>query len=324
VGSRILAYRPAVVVERLSPLNDACPLSLRDLLQAAGEAHSVLPIVRAPVIGVARAALVAASEARSALGLSLPPGTPPEPWFQGVTAAANELAGGLPIFLSAGVTVEGGDEADLERGARESFRLVDAGITHLSIDVRAVPAAQRAEAFAAVAAPAVEQGCCVDCLVALEDSPRALVSRLTTLGAPPEALSVSCPAVSDAAQARAQVVRLVRLSAELAGVPVLRRGPVSAALLDELSRSPIRGCEDGGAAAISGIAVIPWDQIAAPSELDERSPALTRAAEELSHDAADRLEARAYVEVAGFIERLGAAGSGRRIVELLERRLDER
>ena len=54
MGSKIHAFRPAVVVDRLAPRNDACPLSLRDLLQAADAARCVLPIVRAPIGGVAR------------------------------------------------------------------------------------------------------------------------------------------------------------------------------------------------------------------------------------------------------------------------------
>jgi hypothetical protein len=324
VGSKILAFRPAVVVDRLAPRNDACPLSLRDLLAAADAAHCVLPIIRAPIGGVARAALVAASEANSALGLALPAGSPPEQWFEAVTSAADEFAGGLPIFLSAEVALEGSTPADLERGEHEAYRLVDAGITHLAIDVRAVPADQRARTFAAVAAHAVERGCCVDCLVALEDSPRALFAELEQLRAMPEVVSVRCPGVVEPLEARAQVVRLVRLCAELSGVPVLRRGPVTPSLVEELARSPIRGCEDGGAAAMAGIAVIPWNLIDAPTEEDSRSPALVRAAEELSRDAADRLEARVYVEVASFIERLGAAGSGRKLSDALERLLEGR
>jgi hypothetical protein len=324
VGPKILAYRPAVVVDRLAPRNDACPLSLRDLLRGAEAARCVLPIVRAPIGGVARAALVAASEANSAIGLALPAGSPPEPWFEAVTSAADEFAGGLPIFLSAEVVLEGTGAADVERGEHEAYRLVDAGITHLAIDVRAIPGPERARIFAAVAAHAVERGCCVDCLVALEDSPRALFAELERMRVPPEVVSVRCPAVTDPVEARAQIVRLVRLCAELSGVPVIRRGPVTPSVLDELARSPIRGCEDGGAAAMAGIAVIPWNLIDAPSEADSRTPALERAAEELSRDAADRLEARAYVEVASFIERLGAAGSGRKVADALEQQLEER
>jgi hypothetical protein len=324
VGSKIHAFRPAVVVDRLAPRNDACPLSLRDLLRAADAARCVLPIVRAPIGGVARAALVAASEANSAIGLALPAGSPPEPWFEAVTSAADELAGGLPIFLSAEVTADGAEGADVERAEADAYRLVDAGMTHLAIDVRGVPAAERARVFAAVAAPALERGCCVDLLVALEDSPRALFGQLERLGSAPEVVSVRCPGAAEPNEARVQVVRLVRLCAELSGVPVLRRGPLTPALIEELARSPVRGCEDGGAAAMAGIAVIPWNLIEGNPEAESRTPALDRAAEELSRDAADRLEARAYVEVAGFIERLGASGSGRRIAEALERQLEER
>jgi hypothetical protein len=170
----------------------------------------------------------------------------------------------------------------------------------------------------------VERGCCVDLLVALEDSPRALFAELGRLGAVPEVVSVRCPGTAAQNEARAQVVRLVRLCAELSGVPVLRRGPLTPPLIEELARSPVRGCEDGGAAAMAGLAVIPWNLLEAPPNEDSRIPVLDRAAEDLSRDAADRLEARAYVEVASFIDRLGTAGSGRRIAEALERLLEER
>jgi hypothetical protein len=324
VGSRILAYRPAVVVDRLAPRSDACLLSLRDLLSAAQEVRAPLPIVRAPLGGVARAALVAASEAQAAIGLSLPPGSPVEPWFEAVTRAADEFAGGLPIFLSAEVAVDGGTPEDVERGEHDAFRLVDAGITHLAIDVRAVPAEDRATAFAAVAAPAAERGCCVDALVDVEVSPRALFEALERVGAAPEVASVRCPGVTTTAEAKAQLVRLVRICADIQGIPVIRRGPVSPPLLEELARSPVRGCEDGGAAAMAGITVIPWEALERSDEDASRKLVLDRAAEELSIDAADRLEARAYVEAASFIERLGAAGSARRLAAALERRLDER
>jgi hypothetical protein len=324
VGPKILAFRTAVVVDRLMPRNDSCPLSLRELLRAALPSRPVLPIVRAPIAGVARAALVAAREANATIGLALPAGTPPEPWFEAVTGAADEVAGGLPIFLSSEVTVEGAAAADVDGAEREAFRLVDAGLTHLAVDVRGVPPHERARVFAAVAAPAAERGACVDCLVALEDAPRALFSELERLRAAPDVVSVRCPQVSAPKDVRAQVVRLVKLCAELSGTPIVRRGPVTPALLTELARSPVRGCEDGGAASIAGIAVIPWERLQEGHDDRTRIPALDRAADELSRDAADRLEARAYVEVATFIERLGAVGSAPALVEALERQLEER
>lgn len=324
MGTKILAYRTAVVVDRLPPRSEVCPLSLRVLLGAPLDHRPVLPIIRAPIAGVARAALVAAREADASIGLFLPAGSPPEPWFEAVTAAADEVASGLPIVLASEVTLDGGAPEEVARAESEAFKLVDAGITHLAIDVRSVPARERAAVFSAVAATAAERGSCVDCVVALEDSPKPLFSELERSGIAPEVVSVRCPEVTASKEARAQVVRLVRLSAELSGVPVLRRGPLSQPLLDELARSPIRGCEDGGAAAMSGIAVIPWERLQGREEDAERATALDRAAEELSRDAADRLEARAYVEVASLIERLGAVGSAIALADALERQLDER
>lgn len=324
MAPRILAFRTAVVVDRLPPRSEVCPLSLRDLLRAPIEGPRPFPIVRAPIPGVARAALIAAREANAVIGLHLPPGSPPDPWFQAVVAAADEYAAGFPFFLSSEVAVESAASEEIERAEQEAFRLVDAGITHLAVDVRAVEPSARPSVFAAVAATAAERGACVDCVVALEDAPKALFTALEGLGCPPDVVSVRCPEVGAQKEARAQVVRLVRLCAELSGTPVLRRGPVSPPLLEELARAPVRGCEDGGAAAVAGIAVIPWDRLQEREEDGARSPALDRAAEELSRDAADRLEARAYVEVASLIERLGAGGAAQAVADALEGLLEDR
>jgi hypothetical protein len=175
-----------------------------------------------------------------------------------------------------------------------------------------------------VAAPGAERGATVDCLVALEDAPKALCVALERLGTRPDVVSVRCPEVGGQKEARAQVIRLLKLCADLSGIPVIRRGPLSPPLLDELARAPIRGCEDGGAAAVAGLAVIPWERLQEQGESESRTPALARAAEELSIDAADRLEARAYVEVATLIERLGAGGTALALADALERQLEER
>ena len=327
VVSRILAFRPATVVERLAPTNAACPLSLRELLRPAAARRGALPVVRAPIAGVARGALVAAKELQSALGLALPPGVAPEPWFAAVTQAADEIAAGMPIFLSAEVTVEGEDELQVERAFHEAWRLVEAGITHLAVDVAGVPAGSRARVLDEVARVAVERGICVDCVVPLAgDRPSAsraaaLFDELARRGTAPDLASVRCPAPADAAEAREQVRRLVEICAGLSGLPVLRRGPVTPGLLAELAGSPVKACEDGGLAATSAISIIPWDLIAAPAGESRDSP-LERAAAELSADAGDRLEARAYVEASDFIERLGAPGSAVALARALERELD--
>jgi hypothetical protein len=324
VGPKILAFRTAVVVDRLPPRSEVCPLSLGDLLRAQDGDGRPLPIIRAPIAGVARAALIAAREADAAIGLFLPAGSPPQPWFQAVVAAADEFAAGHPFFLSSEVIVEGAAPDEVERAEQEAFRLVDAGITHLAVDVRALPAAERPRVFSAVAATAAERGACVDLAVSLEDAPKALFAALEAAGCPPDVVSVRCPEAAEQREARAQVVRMVRLCAELSGTPVLRRGPVTPAVLEELARSPVRGCEDGGAAAVAGIAVIPWERLQQREDDQSRTPALEQAAEELSRDAADRLEARAYVEVATLIDRLGAAGSATALGDALERQLEER
>lgn len=297
VLSRLLAFRPASVVGRLEPRSQACPLSLSDLLGPAAELGLTLPLVPAADAEAVRAALVAAKEQESALGLALPAGLAPEPWFDAVARAADEQAGGLPIFLSAEVVLEGEAPMQVERACRDAWRLVEAGLTHLAVDPRAVDARERARIVAEVAGPVAERGLCVDCVVPLEGGAGAagraaeLFEELARAGLVPELASVRCPAPADLDAARAQVSALARLCAALAGVPVRRRGPVSPPLLGLLAGSPVKVCEGG--------------------EARELSPTAD----------AERREARAYVEASELVERLGAAGSARAIARVLGARL---
>jgi hypothetical protein len=330
VVSRILAFRPASVVERLEPRSHACPLSLRDLLGPASALGIVLPVVRAPVAGVARAALVAAKEHQSALGLALPIGALPEPWFEEVTRTADELAAGLPIFLSAEVMVDGEAPPQVERAEAEVWRLLDAGVTHLAVDVTAVAAPERARVLSEVAAGAVERGIGLDCTVPLEDAAHgaaragALFEELARRGAPPDVASVRCPEPASRDEARVQVAALARICGALSGVPVMRRGPVTPDLLGLLAGSPVKACDDGGRAAARAVSVIPWELIARDEAGATREDELAQAVRELSDEGADRLEARAYVEVMSFLEALGAPGSAVQLSRALERQLEER
>jgi hypothetical protein len=136
---------------------------------------------------------------------------------------------------------------------------------------------------------------------------------------------VRCPAPRDDDEARIQAAALARLSQALAGIPIMRRGPVTPRLLELLRASPVRACEDGGAAAARAEALVPVELAGGDDggEPSRESP-LERAAAELSDEAADRLEARAYVEAVDFIERLGGRDGAPGVVRALERRLLDR
>jgi hypothetical protein len=323
VLSPVLAFRPARVVERLGARSAACPLSSKDLLAAAAALRLMLPLVRAPTPGIARAALVAAKQAHSVLGLAMPPGLSPEGWFAAVTAAADEVAAGLPIFLVGEVVVAGRREAEVEAASRAAWRLADAGLTHLTLDLTAVPPEGRAEVLERVAAPALERGLGLDCVVSPgeEAAARPLFAELARREASPDMASLRCEAPEGAAEARAQVKELLSLCASLAGTPVLRRGPITPELLGSLKGSPVAGCEDGGAAASAAVLVIPY----APRPPDDGrgAGALEKAEAELSEAGRARLETRAYLEVLEFLERLGAGGSAPRLVRALEQKLAE-
>ena len=319
VLSPVLAFRPARVVERLEPRSAACPLSSKDLIRAAAELRLTLPLVRAPTPGVARAALVAAKQLHSVLGLALPAGSPPGPWFKAVVQAADEVAAGLPIFLAGELRVAGRRDAEVEAAFSEAWKLADAGLTHLTLDLAAVPAEARAEVLARVATPALEAGLGLDCVVARGGELEAgrLFGDLARAASLPDVASLPFEAPATEEAVHDQVRELLALCAALAGTPVLRRGPVTPGLLRSLAGSPVAGCDDGGAAA--ELALLALDLAAGPGAEHSREAPLAQAEAALGGGALARLEARAYGEVLDFLERLGTAGSAPRIARLLER-----
>jgi hypothetical protein len=321
VFSPVLAFRPARVVERLGPRSAACPLSSKDLVRAAAELRLTLPLVRAPTPGVARAALVAAKQLHSVLGLSLPAGSPPEPWFKAVVQAADEVAAGLPIFLAGEVRVAGRRDLEVETAFKEAWAQADAGLTHLTVDLGAVPGEDRAEVLARVAAPALERGLGLDCVVARGGALEAglLFGDLARNQARPDVASLPLEAPATRAAVQAQVRELLALCAALAGTPVLRRGPVTPELLQSLAGSPVAGCDDGGAAAEVALLALEVSSGAGPAT--QRTAPLARAEAALGGGDLARLEARAYGEVLDFLERLGATGSAQRVARVLERSL---
>jgi hypothetical protein len=329
VLSRILAFRPAGVVSRLGPRSGACPLSARELLGPAAELGLVLPVVQAPIAAVARGALVAAKELQAALVLALPPGVPPGPWFDGVTRAADELAAGLPIVLAAEVVVDGEGGPELTRATEDAWRLVDAGVTHLAVDVCAVAPGERGRILGEVAQAALDRGASVEVVVPLSEGAQGarraadLLDEVARRGGEVDAAGVRCPLPADDAEARLQAAALARLSQALAGLPVVRRGPVTPRALELLRGSPVKACEDGGAAAARALGLLPVELVEAAEGTPTRASRLERAAAELSDEGADRLEARAYVDAVDFLEGLRARGGALALTRALERRLGD-
>lgn len=311
-------------MDRLGPRSGACPLSARELLGAGAAAGVVLPLVRAPVAGVARGALVAAKVFRSAIGLGVPAGVQAGPWFEAVTRCADEVAYGLPILLSADLVVEGEGATDLEQVTADAWRLVDAGITHLSVDVAAVDPAQRGRVAGELAQAIADRGVSVEIVVPVEGKQTAsraaaLFEEVARRGAAPDAAGVRCPSPSTEEEGRLQAIALARISQALSGVPVIRRGPITGRALELLRGSPVLACEDGGLAAAFALGILPAGLAAEAGA--QRHGALEAAAEALPPDRMDHLEARAYGETLELVERLGARESAPRIARALERRL---
>jgi len=293
-----LAFRPPSVRNRLPRASRACPLALRDLVGALVGEASAVPIVRAPTPAVARAALVAAKEAGSALGLAAPPEAP-ERWFDAVTAIADEIAPGLPLLLGATVRV-GPGEVEAGRALRLAQRLVDAGLTHLALDLDAVAPARRAEDLARIAEPALERGLGVECLLpAAEgalpsaDAAFALLSELGSLGAAPDLAGVRLPP-APAGEDPALAAALKRLADAAGGVPLSARGAAAARVARRLRPGTLRAADDGGAAAAAA-----------------------------GEGAPERGEARAYAEAGLLVDALGAGGSAAIVAAALARAREE-
>jgi hypothetical protein len=307
-----LAFRPVSVVHRLARRSQACPLSLRDLLRSLGQVRRPLPLVAAPLQGVVRAVLLAAKQAGAAVGLMLPSGRAPEPWFAAVAEASDQLAPGLPIFLAGEVAVAGG-EAD--EAARRAWRLVEAGLTHLAVDVSALPVAERARAAARVAGYAGEREIAVEVILparadgtAAEEA-AAFLEELEGWGLLPDALGARFPAPDGEEALRGQARSLGALAAALGRTALVRRGPVTPLLLQVLRAAGVAAAEDGGRVLAAGLAALPeprrvsWD---GPQQRGAPAP-------EPDGPEAERLEALAFAEAASVIEAMGAGGTARAV-----------
>jgi hypothetical protein len=313
---RILSLRPVSAVHRLDARSEACPLSLREITRALGHRRATLLLVAAPLPAVARGALLAAAEAGAVLGLALAPGIAPEPWFAGIARDADELAPRLPFFLSGEVRVEDGD-AGLERAYAAGHRLVEAGLTHLAVDVSAVALSRRARAAAHVSGLASEHEIAVDCVLpaaggAIDlEIAAAFVEEFEGWGVRADVVSARLPAAAAEVEAQAQVAALEALAAALGDRPVLRRGPLSSALVASVAGSALRVCEDGGMALAASRRALPAELRAPPVGAAGRGEIA------LSEALTERLEAFAYAEVASLIERLRGSGSAAEVAATL-------
>jgi len=311
----LLAFRPASVMHRLAPRSEACVLSLRDLLPPLAAAHRPVPLVVAPLAAVMRGTLLACQEARSAVGLALPAGLAPEPWFAAAVAAAEELAPRLPVFLAAEIAV---GASAVEAAVAQAHRLVEAGFTHLAVEVDRVPVAERARAAAQVAALAAERELAVECL--LPDGPEGLdpevvggfVEELQGWDLSLDLLGVRCQTPAGVEGARAQARALAGAARVLGAIALVRRGPAGRVLLPVLRPAGVAVAEDGERVLQAGLgALTPEEREAAllrgvPGERPRPLPVGGEGAEGLF-----------YGEAAGLVEALGSAGTAELVAAAL-------
>ncbi len=282
-----------------------------------------MPLVRAATTGVARAALVAAKQTHSAIGLALPAASSPESWFAAVAREADELAPRMPLFLSAEVVVPGGSDEDVERSARETWRLVESGMTHLAVNVQALSPGRRAEAVRRLAEPILERELGLDVVLPQEDgrpsvgAAASLLEELLEGGVTPDLASGRWPLALTPAEVTAQVRHLIDLCGWIDPIPVLRRGLLSPLLLAELADTPLRICEDGGAAESAARRALGL----APERGE--APRLASGSRELPPEIGDGPEALAYWETLALIEALAAPRSAERLLGAFERRRAE-
>jgi hypothetical protein len=319
-----LAFRPAGARKRLREASRACPLSLRDVAGALLAEAVHLPVVLEAGTLPLRAALVAAREAGSALGLALPRGAGPERWFDAVATAADELAPGLPLLLSAPVTLLPGDGVEATRARRLVHRLVDAGVTHLVLDLDALPAEARAEEAARAADPALEVGLGVECLLPAApgglpepEEAFALLAELGSIGASPDLAGVRCPAPEGEGGVGEQAERLRALADAASGIALCRRGPGAATVVARLPWGLVRAWDDGGLAA--GAAALAGTAGGTVTPAGGGSPASIAPVEAAGDDAREAAEARAYAAVSGFLDAIGAGGSAEAVADALAR-----
>jgi hypothetical protein len=302
----LLVLRPVAAVHRLPPRSEACPLSLVEVLRLIeGASGGPLPVVAAPFAGVARAALLAAKEARAVVGLAcVAVASSPDAWFDAVCRAADELAPGLPFFLSAEVRVEAGEGA-VARAVGRAQALVEAGVGHLAVDVSSLALAHRAEAAARVAGFAAEREVAVECVLPGDgaapdpEEAAAFVEEFEGWGVRADLVGARLAAAPDAAAARAQAVALALLARAMPGRSLARRGPLSPALAEVLRGHPaLRLCDDGGGAVASARRALPREEASEGASSGGLATAL-----------AERAEAFAHAEVTALLERLGAEGT---------------
>lgn len=311
----LLAFRPASVMHRLPPRSEACVLSLRDLLAPLRAAGRPVPLVVAPLPALMRAALLACKEARSALGLALPAGLAPEPWFAAAAAAAEELAPRLPLFLSAAVSV---DPGAVEVAVEQAHRLVEAGLTHLAVEVDRIPVAERARAAAQVAALAAERELAVECLLPGGAEPldpevaAGFVEELQGWGLEPDLLGVRCQAPAGVEEARAQARTLAAVARALGETPLLRRGPAGRVLLPVLRHAGVTVAEDGEGVLRAGLPAL--GQAEREAALPQGGPGGRLRPLPAGGEGAEGLF---YAEAAGLVEALGAAGTADLVVGAL-------
>ncbi len=311
----LLAFRPVAAVHRLPARSEACPLSLKDVLRALEGSSATLPIVAAPVAAVVRASLLAAKDAGAVIGLALPREAAPEPWFDAVARAADELAPGLPFFVSAEVEVADG-EAGLEHAFAVAHRLVESGIGLLAVDVAGVALARRAQAASQVAGFAADREIGIECVLPGADPPESeeasgFLEEFEGWGVRADLLSVRAAAVEGEAEAAAQLAHLGALSRDT-GRPLLRRGPLTVALLAGAGAARLFACHDAGRALSAGLRAIPACRRAPLAGAGE-----DRDRAELSQELAERLEALVHAEVATLVERLGASGTATALARAL-------
>lgn len=318
---QLLALRPTNAVARLGPGSRLPLLSPSQLLRAAREGAEALLTVPVASTAALPGLLRAARDEGAVIGIACPhvPGDRDRPYrfFEAVRAAGEEARHRHPFFLQAGpIRLTPGET----RGAAElAFRYVDAGFSLLSLDASRLPLDRAVGACVELAAPALERELPVE--VVAPNSPERVAPFLEALhrvGLAPQWVRVGREVGPGSAASQAAA----RLGASLA---LDDRGLSEPQLVEVSARREVRKCDVGDAFGRVTLRAFPVEEhpaLRARAEavglpLNELLALREDRLAELAPEVRERLEALSYVLAVTLLERVGASGSARRVLDSL-------
>jgi len=329
----LMQFRPGNVVRRMghAPLPVLSPRTLRRALRGSTAVMVAFPVVRPAIVpAILRAARFEDAVVGFSLPLPLVDRAAPDRLADQLLAAAGEADHTQPIFIEAGPIPVTPDDAQLEAGI---FRCIEAGCTLISLDLTRHPEVPP-EALARLLEPVRELDLALELVLPLSGPPpatgplRRTLDGLGEVGALPDFLRFSPSVVSAVDGFEPDWLQLLRQVTDSYDIGLSLVEPSEEALAD------VRPWVEGAlgkvtlpgaflARALGEAGEVDRDELVERALAMETSlGALLSLIEEklppLSENEALRLEARAFGDAQDLFRAMRLAGSGRRVVEMLE------